>query len=1019
LDAPTIFISYSREDGAFVDLFRNELEKRSNVRIVGDFNEIDYSEDWQSRLSALIASAEIAFFIVSPAACQSKVCAWELDAAVTAGLAITPVFFRNTPAASVPTQLASRQGPNAESIGHLYATTATARASLKSALNATHPNVRAIDKARAKAAEAERRFRRKMEGASTLSALVEAAASAVEAPSRLWRRRRAQWAQRAERWAEQRTADRLLRSAEIEEIDRLLAESPAGEDAAPALLTEYLRESRSHESKVAEERRNLVSRGFVEPARRLLKDRDYDAALRRVAAAAILADDPDLYLDLATPAPNDRALWLVATGATPLISDWVVAAPQIGEAQPFLQHLMGARAALSPDGELMVVVSNDGGDPCVYSTRDRRKVAQLEAGKHVSVAMWPPQSPHFFTMNGNYELRAWAGIDFQPLDTSGLPPADFGPEQICSDGTLLIAQSRHEDATGLSETNCWRWLPDGVHLVSSFPRRSGVASTCAISPDGRLAASPGEDGATWVWTVADGKAVCRLPHRPERQQTPYGPSDQHVSLFFTPSGEHLVSKDMHGVTSWRLGPEPTPIQWPDGDHDFIGGFDDELCVTATSDGAVTFRSIADGQPKGAVLNCGSELRQFAYSADRDLVAVGCADCSVRIKRLDRNPRVETGVAGGLSPLICVETPSFGILGIDPSDGSIGLYDCVQKAVVWRAPALPGKLSRNLLVELSGDRTRVAVARDKHVRILNLQDGRLIAEHTCSGSVRSLALSPDGTRLVISDQDAELTRSFDVDTLTPGVVYYPGDREPADAIAFSSDGSVVFSAAGHCGLVAHHAETGAKLKEFGRSTEPVDKIAICEEAGMVLAARPNGSADIYSWDSAERVARLSINDLAETGGINFFPDGSKVLLTPHGPTATGAGAVLDAATGAVLYRLPKWSRHAGYSVLAKDGKRVLVVSLEGDWHILDVEWLEAFTGDRAIYLAAALNDGRGHRSHVERTDILMSSAPDDLFASFVDATKRRRTSSAASSDAMRLEAEIDASIEHATQRLRLR
>lgn len=1020
---PTVFISYSREDSGFVEAFREGLEVRKAARIVGDFNEIDYSEDWKARLSALIASAETIFFIVSPSWCASPMCRWELETAVAAGVAITPIFFRSTSPLTPPKELAARQGPRVEAFGAAYEPAAAARASLKRALEGPSADASAIAKARADWETALSRFTERSDSSSAMNDLLDLAVKAIAAPSRLWRRRRAQWAQRAERWTEHRAADRLLRPAEISELQTLLDQTPDGENSGPSLLVEYLQASRDHETRVAEDRRRVIARAFVDPARRQAEDGNYDAALRRVGAAALFADDPDLALDLATPEPHTGALWTVAAKAALLTTDWAISVPQTGTgpAAEFQQSLSGVRPALSPDGSLLVVASGHGGFPRVYRTRDHQEIAVLEYdAKWISSAIWPSRASHFFTTAGNYQITAWDGNTLARIETPNMPRLSLHPHQVSADGTLMVDHHGAMNHEAPELTECWRWSRDGAELVSSFPGKSGMTAGCAISPDGRFVASPGEDGATWIWTAANGKPVSRLQRPTGMHDTPFGPSDHHSELFFTPSNEFLVAKSyMHGVTTWRLEPEPQPTRWPDGDYDFICGLSDELCIAATKSGDVTIRDVATGKEREAVLSCGSKLRHLSVSASGGLLAAGCADCTAKVKRRDRDPIVSSGVAGGLSPLTCFASASFRIIGIDPADGTIGLFDCETNAILWRTAAFPGESSRDLLIDVSVDRRCAVLARDGLIRIVNLADGRTIAEHGFSGRVRSLCLSPTGTAIVISDRENELTRSYDVATFESGTVYYPGDRIVADALCFSPDGSVLFQGVADKRLIAHDSASGEKIRDFGATDVPIDKVVAADDGSFVLAAHANGSAEIFDCRDGRRLSWPSLGDLAMTGSAGFWPDGGKAFLMPTGPTATSSGAVFDVETGAMLHRIPRSALHGGYAAVSRDGDRMLVTSLDGRWQVHDTSWLSAFEGNRATYLAAALNHGVGLRTNTERKDILLSTAPDDIFAAYIELVKRSRTAGLDVDDIPRVESEIDDEIERASRLIRER
>jgi hypothetical protein len=70
------------------------------------------------------------------------------------------------------------------------------------------------------------------------------------------------------------------------------------------------------------------------------------------------------------------------------------------------------------------------------------------------------------------------------------------------------------------------------------------------------------------------------------------------------------------------------------------------------------------------------------------------------------------------------------------------------------------------------------------------------------------------------------------------------------------------------------------------------------------------------------------------------------------------------------------RSASFSA---DGRRVVTASDDHTARLWDVSRTEVIVYDRAIVLAAALSRGVGQRTNMERIDLLMRDAEDDLFA----------------------------------------
>lgn len=99
-----VFISYSRNDLAFVDQLAIALESRG-FELMIDRHEITGGESWAERLRSLIQSADSLVFVLSPDSVQSRICEWELAEAERLGKRIIPVVCHELGSAPVPAVL--------------------------------------------------------------------------------------------------------------------------------------------------------------------------------------------------------------------------------------------------------------------------------------------------------------------------------------------------------------------------------------------------------------------------------------------------------------------------------------------------------------------------------------------------------------------------------------------------------------------------------------------------------------------------------------------------------------------------------------------------------------------------------------------------------------------------------------------------------------------------------------------------------------------------------------------------
>jgi phosphoribosylformimino-5-aminoimidazole carboxamide ribotide isomerase len=100
-----VFISYSRQDIAFVDRLQTSLKGRG-VEAFVDREQIEKGEEWWARIKQLITEADTIVFVLSPGSVDSKVCHDEVEFAEKLNKRFVPIVARNLEGRNVPVALA-------------------------------------------------------------------------------------------------------------------------------------------------------------------------------------------------------------------------------------------------------------------------------------------------------------------------------------------------------------------------------------------------------------------------------------------------------------------------------------------------------------------------------------------------------------------------------------------------------------------------------------------------------------------------------------------------------------------------------------------------------------------------------------------------------------------------------------------------------------------------------------------------------------------------------------------------
>ena len=99
-----VFLSYSRDDVAFVERLRAGLEAH-DVTAHLDREDIEKAEDWWERLTQLITESDTIVFVLSRSSATSKVCCREVEFAASLNKRFIPVVAAELGGAELPAAL--------------------------------------------------------------------------------------------------------------------------------------------------------------------------------------------------------------------------------------------------------------------------------------------------------------------------------------------------------------------------------------------------------------------------------------------------------------------------------------------------------------------------------------------------------------------------------------------------------------------------------------------------------------------------------------------------------------------------------------------------------------------------------------------------------------------------------------------------------------------------------------------------------------------------------------------------
>jgi WD40 repeat protein len=936
-----VFISYSRSDKSFVELLHRRLAD-SGKKVYVDVRDIPkWSEDWQEELYRQIEASDVVVAVLSKAAVGSPHVAAELDHAAAEGKRLKGLQLTDVVDEQVPTPVRTGQW---------------------------------ID------------FRDRDAFEDRFADLLEVLNTDVD-----WVQQHTRFGIDARDW-EDRGEDRslLLGRSDLRDAEEWLA-SQAGKQPPPTELhSQFILASR----RAAAKRRQvllgavlvalavavglaifaLLQRSEAIDQRNQAEREARIAGSRELAATAAtkLRSDPRLSLLLAIeaarrartaeaenmlrralPSSRGRAVFFDEVTVTAFSSDGKLVATghrdetvrvwdaATGRRVKVLRHPEGLSdvegvgdVAFSPDGRLLVTVSEDEGTARVWRVGTWRLVTTRTHPDGIAGVAFSLRGGLAVSQTDDYNGTAvvWEAATgrivrvLRKAHANILTGADFSP-----DGKLVVTVS--EDGTARV------WTARTGRALAVLRAPGGTFRRASFSPDGRLVVtmSRGEPGfrrigdfrvplgdAVRVWNARTGKQVATLDRGVYIQDAR-----------FSPDGRRLVTTegDMFEVGSWRR------LRGLRGHVALINSAafsdDSQYVITGSEDGTARVWEAGTGRPIVTLRGHEDAVESAAFSPDGKHAVTVSRDFSAGLWDVPVGSRV---VMRGLAAM---ESSPDGSLLL--ATGRRGTAHVVRTSTGKAIATLTGRVGRLPVAAFSADNSVVALSSSgRPLRIWDARSGRPIGTLSRVGYASEMALSRRGRRIAVR---TGFHRASVWDTATEErIVEFRGGESvgggglPASFGSVSFDGPARRVVAGMSSTDIDYAEvwsvpTGQTLRMLSGETDAdshtagVSTARFAPNGSLVVTASADKTARVWSVDTGENVSVLRGHDDHVTDAA-FSPNGTFVVTASFDGTAR----VWDTATGRSLmvFRGHGGGRE-GYvsgAVFTSDGRSVVTTTAEG-------------------------------------------------------------------------------------------
>ncbi len=402
-----------------------------------------------------------------------------------------------------------------------------------------------------------------------------------------------------------------------------------------------------------------------------------------------------------------------------------------------------------------------------------RNAVENERTAHLNLALGYQENADRMLQERRYDqagIFAAAALGHNPWNPRSIyrfpdilmrPSGEVAHNTLSARSSLYLARMNQNDA-----------------LIAIVRRTGAETRNITISPDGKLAALAGRDGAVTLWDIAARADLDRLP----------GHRDEVTGLSFSSDGKLLVSASWDKTLRlWDVATR-TELATLNGHTEeiyavaFLPG--DRILVSGGNDGTVRFWDVPSRRELQAVSLGDEKIRALAVSPDGATVAAGTATGGLYLLRgaavTRYRPHAESLVALRFS-----------------NDGSrlfTASYD--KRALMLDASTLAPLGSfvywdAFFALDLDHDGNTVALAsRDATILLWDTRTGKAESLRGHDAPVQAAAFTPDGDRILSAGADGTL-RLWKTAVTRPARIF-TGHRTYIPAVALSPDGKLLAS-----------------------------------------------------------------------------------------------------------------------------------------------------------------------------------------------------------------------------------
>ncbi|MFD3695303.1 helix-turn-helix domain-containing protein [Streptomyces sp. NPDC058646] len=350
----------------------------------------------------------------------------------------------------------------------------------------------------------------------------------------------------------------------------------------------------------------------------------------------------------------------------------------------------------------------------------------------------------------------------------------------------------------------------------------------------------------------------------------------------------------------------------------------ELLATASSDGTVTVRRVAD-RVTTATFTLPGRVRSVAFAPDGRTLAATATDGPARLWRL-ADPRTAVELPASTAGARALAfSPDGRTLASADADGAVRLWDTAGDH--RPAATLTGHSGRiNALAYAPDGKTLVSAGSDRSVRLWDAVEARPLAVLTGhTDEVLGAAFSPDGKTAATGGVDRTV-RLWDVAARRQSAAL-TGHSDDVNAVTYTPDGTTVVSAGGDGTTRLWDVPGGRAVATLAGHTDYVLGVAV-DSAGTLLATA-GFDQSVVLWDLRGRV--LTARPFTEVWHAAYGPGGELLATAESDHTVR----LWDVARRRVVASFTGHTETVFSVAFAPDGRTLASAGSDGSIRLWDV------------------------------------------------------------------------------------